>query len=64
VVTLKSSLRRWSLRVTSNKEATETRFTRVTLKSSLRRFNGRHHDLVDRYGMSVQKVAKDIFGLS
>jgi hypothetical protein len=27
VVKLKSSLRRWSLRVTSNKEDTETRFT-------------------------------------
>ena len=64
MVTLKSSLRRWSLRVTSNKEATETRFTSGYVEASLRRFHGRHHDLVDRYGMSVQKVAKDIFGLS
>ena len=30
-----------------------TGFQLVKLKSSLRKFNGRHHDLVDRYGISV-----------
>jgi hypothetical protein len=28
-------------------------FLLVKLKSSLRKFYGRHHDLVDRYGISV-----------
>jgi hypothetical protein len=30
-------------------------FLLVKLKSSLRKFYGRHHDLVDRYGISVTK---------
>jgi len=36
--------------IAANKEATEPR---VTLKSSLRKSYDRHHDLVDRYGISV-----------
>jgi hypothetical protein len=37
-------------RVAANKEATEP----VKLKSSLRKFYGLHHDIVDRYGISVR----------
>ena len=44
-----------------NKEATEPR---VKLKSSLRKFYGRHHDMVDRYGISVSQMTKDMFHLS
>ena len=31
-------------------------FLLVKLKSSLRKFSGRHHDLVDRYGISVSQI--------
>jgi len=34
------------------------------LKSSIRTFYGRHHDLVDRYGISVSQMTTDIFHLS
>ena len=34
------------------------------LKSSLRKFYGRHHDLVDRYGISVSQMTTDMFHLS
>jgi hypothetical protein len=30
----------------------------VKLKSSLRKFYGRHHDLVDRYGISVSQMTR------
>jgi hypothetical protein len=33
----------------------------VKLKSSLRKFYGRHHDLVDRYGISVSQMTTDMF---
>ena len=39
-------------------------FLLVKLKSSLRKFNGRHHDLVDRYGISVSQIITDMFHLS
>jgi hypothetical protein len=39
-------------------------FLLVKLKSSLRKFYGRHHDLVDRYGISVSQMTTDIFHLS
>jgi hypothetical protein len=35
----------------------------VKLKSSLRKFYGRHHDLVDRYGISVSQMTMDMFHL-
>jgi hypothetical protein len=34
------------------------------LKSSLRKFYGRHHDLVDRYGISESQMTTDMFHLS
>ena len=34
-------------------------FLLVTLKSSLRKFYGRHHDWVDRYGISVSQMTTD-----
>jgi hypothetical protein len=36
-------------------------FLLVKLKSSLRKFYGRHHDLVDRYGISVSQMTTDMF---
>ena len=39
-------------------------FLLVKLKSSLRIIYGRHHDLVDRYGISVSQMTTDIFNLS
>jgi len=39
-------------------------FLLVKLKSSLRKFDGRHHDLVDRYGISVSQMTTDMFHLS
>ena len=40
------------------------RFLLVKLKSSLRTFYGHHHDLVDRYGISVSQMTTDMFHLS
>ena len=39
-------------------------FLLVKLKSSLRKFYGRHHDLVGRYGISVSQMTTDMFQLS
>ena len=33
----------------------------VKLKSSLRKLYGRHHDLVDRYGISMSEMTTDMF---
>ena len=33
----------------------------VKLKSSLRKFYGRHHELVDRYGITVSQMISDMF---
>jgi len=38
-------------------------FLLVKLKSSLRKFYGRHHDLVDRYGISVSQMITDVVHL-
>jgi hypothetical protein len=39
-------------------------FLLVKLKSSLRKFYGRHHDLIDRYGISVSQMTKHMFHIS
>ena len=39
-------------------------FLLVKLKSSLREFYSRHHDLVDRYGISVLQMTTDMIHLS
>ena len=39
-------------------------FLLVKLKSSLRKFYSRHHDLVDRYRISVSQMTTDMFHLS
>jgi len=39
-------------------------FFLVKLKSSHRKFYGHHHDLVDRYGISVSHMTTDMFHLS
>ena len=36
------------------------RFQLVKLKTSLRKFYSRHHDLVDRYGISVSQIIHDL----
>jgi hypothetical protein len=38
-------------------------FILVKLKSSLRKLYGRHHELVDRYGISVSQITTDMFHL-
>jgi hypothetical protein len=40
------------------------RFLLAKLKSSLRKFYSRHHDLFNRYGISVLQMTPDIFHLS
>ena len=39
-------------------------FLLVKLKASLRKFYGRHHNLVGRYGISVSQMTRDMFHLS
>ena len=39
-------------------------FLLVKMKSSLRKFYGRHHNLVDSYGISVSQMTTDTFHLS
>ena len=39
-------------------------FLLVKLKSSFRTFYGRHHHLVDRYGISVSQMTRDVLHLS
>ena len=39
-------------------------FLSERLKSSLRKFYGRHHELVDRYGMSISQMINDLFPVS
>jgi len=36
---------------------------KLFLKSSLRKLYGRHHDLVDRYGISMSQMTTDMFHL-
>ena len=38
-------------------------FLLLKLKASLRKFYDRHHDLVDRYGISVSRMISDMFHL-
>jgi hypothetical protein len=40
------------------------RFNLVKLKSSFRKFYRRHHDLVDRFGISLSQLTTDMFHLS
>jgi len=39
-------------------------FLLVKFKSSLRKCYGHHHDLVDRYGISVSQMTTDMLHLS
>ena len=49
---------------TSLKIVYDNGFLLVKLKSSLRKCYGRHHDLVDRYGISVSQMTTDMYHLS
>jgi hypothetical protein len=51
-------------RVAANNEATEPRVILVELFSSFRKRCGRHHDLVNRYGIYVSQMTTDVFHLS
>ena len=39
-------------------------FILVKFKSSLRKYYGRHHDLIDRYGISMSQLTTNMFRLS
>ena len=45
-------------------KATEPRVPQERLKPSLRKFSGRHHDLIARYEMSISQMTKKVFLLS
>jgi hypothetical protein len=47
-----------------DKEATEPRVPFGKAEVIISKFNGRHHDLVDRYGISVSQMITDMFHLS
>ena len=49
--------------VAANKEAIEPSVPKVKLKSSLPIFYGRHHDLVNHYGIAVSQMTTDMFHL-
>ena len=36
----------------------------ISLKSSQQKFYGRHHELVDRYGVSICAMKTDVFNVS
>ena len=38
-------------------------FEITRLKSSFKKFYGRHHDLIDKYDKSMSNMAKDVFGI-
>ena len=42
----------------------ETTYPRVKLDSSFRKFNGRQHRLINRYGIYVPQVTTGMFRLS
>jgi hypothetical protein len=44
--------------------ARKQEFLVVKLKASLRKYYDRHHDLVNRYELSVSQMTTDIFRLS
>jgi hypothetical protein len=50
-------------RVCANKEATEPRVPLSSVEVSLRKINGRHHDLFYRYGIYVAQRTTDMFHL-
>jgi hypothetical protein len=50
--------------VASKKEATDHGFLVVKFKSSLRKFYGRHHDLVNSNGISVSQMCTSMLYLS
>jgi hypothetical protein len=52
----------WRLLLT--RKLLDQRFLLVKLKSSLEKDYGRHHDSVDRYGISVSQMTTDMFHLS
>ena len=47
----------------TRKLANEQRFIVIKFKSSLRKFYGRYHDFVNRYGIFLSPIATDIFHL-
>jgi hypothetical protein len=54
----------WIERLADNKEAAEQGFLFIKLKSSVRKFYDRHHDLDDRYGISESQMITNMLHLS
>jgi hypothetical protein len=52
------------IRLLLTRELLNQSFLLFKLKSSLRKFYGRHHDLVDRYGIYVSQMTTDMLQLS
>jgi hypothetical protein len=52
------------IRLLLTRELLNQSFLLVKLKSSLQKFYGRHHDLVDRYGIYVSQMTMDMLQLS
>jgi hypothetical protein len=50
----------WAVHTLRQRNSTKTK----KLKSSFRKCYGRHHDLVDRYAISVSQMTTDMFHLS
>jgi hypothetical protein len=48
----------------ANKEATEPRVPSGYVEVIMSKFYGRHHDLVNRWGISVSQMTMDMFRLS
>jgi hypothetical protein len=48
----------------ANGNVVETEATSVFLTHGLSKFYGRHHDIVDRYSISVSQMTTDMFNLS
>ena len=59
-----SQLIRYSRACGSYQDFLDSGLLLVKLKSSLRKCYGRHHDFVDRYGISVSQMTTDRFHLS
>ena len=46
------------------KKLTKQGYVATRLRSSLQKFYGRHHELVDKYGVTISVMRTDLFSLS
>jgi hypothetical protein len=54
----------WYLRLLLTRKPLNNGFLMLNLKSSPRKLYSRHHDMVNRYGISVSQMTTDMFRLS